>query len=78
MPKQPPKPGHRTLAIENFPDALRQRLAVVAAQQQTTIRAIVLNAVTEAVEERERWQREERAATEPGVVLRDGWHPARP
>lgn len=76
MPRKQPRPGSRPLSVDDFPDELRDRLHVVAAQQKTTARAIIIGAVTEAVLEREKWQRQERDAAEPGVMLRDGWHPA--
>ena len=53
MPRKVPKPDCRPLQIDDFPDGLRRRLAIVAARDGTPAREIIVDAVEAAVSERE-------------------------
>jgi len=67
--RRAPKRGCHHHEIEDIPDKLWDRLRVVAAQQNTTMRAIVVDAIERAVGEREDWQRQEEALKPAQVNL---------
>jgi plasmid stability protein len=56
------------LIVENFPAGLKQRLRVLAAQQNTTMREIVITACERACDQREAYVQQEAAHREPGVI----------
>jgi len=56
------------LVVKRFPPGLHHRLRVLAAQQHTTISAIVIAAAERECDDREAWERQEAALREPGVI----------
>jgi hypothetical protein len=58
----------KPLVVESFPEPLRVRMKILAAQQGTTMRQIVIDACERACDEREAYVAQETALAEPGAI----------